>query len=216
MSDHPPSEPDQYTLAQFRAGDITGLSTIFKLYGPRVYRLAGKILGNQADAEDATQEVFIRAFEQAHGFQGRSSLFTWLYRLAVRHCLNKIKQRKRAESRELATLAPPQGASEDEAGSPLENLSDQEESEVLRQVLQLLPAPYRACLVLREIEELTYAQIAGLLEIPVGTVMSRLARARRVLRANFQRARETRLPFGNSARVPVVQSVEERARDDLC
>ena len=62
-------------------------------------------MGNEADAEDATQEVFIRAFEQAHKFDGRSGLFTWLYRLAVRHCLNRIKQRKRREHHERAAFS---------------------------------------------------------------------------------------------------------------
>lgn len=79
------------------AGEMTrqDAATFFELYGPMVYRRARSILGNPADAEEATQEVFIRALRSAEGFEGRSSVSTWLYRITTNHCLNQIRNRHR-------------------------------------------------------------------------------------------------------------------------
>ncbi len=172
-------------------------------------------MGNEADAGDATQEIFVRAFEQAHKFDGRSEFFTWLYRLAVWHCLNKLKQRKRGDSNLRSASAALWAARQDSPQTPLENLIREEQGGLLDRAVLLLPSNYRACLVLREVEGLSYAQIAEYLEIPVGTVMSRLARARRTLRANLIGSLDQGTP-GNNATPSVVQTREERARYDVC
>lgn len=140
-------------------------------------------MGNQADAVDATQEIFVRAYEQARQFHAWSGLYTWLYRLAVRHCLNKIEQRKRGDVRARFAAARMPPATPASTPSPLERLILDEQAQLLDQALQSLAPNYRACLVLRELEGLSYARIAEHLEIPIGTVMSRLARARQTLRA---------------------------------
>jgi RNA polymerase sigma-70 factor (ECF subfamily) len=181
------------------------LAVVFELYGSRVYRLAVRMVGRQADAEDAVQEVFIRAFEQAHRFHGRSGLYTWLYRLAVRHCLNTITRHRRRESRERAASVGLRLAAQRVAPSPVERLTHKEESELFDRQLQALPAHHRACLVLRELEGLSYAQIAEVLEIPTGTVMSRLARARHALRDALRAAEERGEACGNNADAAVVQ-----------
>ena len=121
-----PLEPDADALARFRNGDIAALGSIFKSYGPGIHRLARRMMGNQADADDATQETFIRAFEQAPTFRGRCALFTWLYRLAVRHCLNLIKQRRRAAARS-APIDEPAVAHPSPHRSPADLLHAEEE-----------------------------------------------------------------------------------------
>ena len=215
MSGSLPNNTDPNTLARLKAGDMTALGAVFKLYGLRVYRLVRRMMGNEADAVDATQEIFVRAFEQAHKFDGRSEFYTWLYRLAVWHCLNKLKQRKRADANLRSASAGVWAARQESTPTPLENLIAEEQSGLLDRAVLLLPPNYRACLVLREVEGLSYAQIATYLEIPVGTVMSRLARARRTLRANLIESLNEGTP-GNNAIASVVQTREERARYDVC
>ncbi len=80
-------------LRRCQQGDSRGLEAVFRAYSARVYRLCRGMLGNDADAEDATQEVFLRMFEQVSKFSGRSAFSTWLYRLASNHCLNTTKVR---------------------------------------------------------------------------------------------------------------------------
>lgn len=211
-----PGRLDPRALARFRAGDITALATLFRTYGARIQHLARTMLGNTADAEDATQEIFVRAFEHAGKFDARSELFTWLYRLAIHHCLNKIKQRSRRNGRERLLSAELQPDRPDSGPAALDLLIRDEQARRLDGLLQALPPHYRACLVLREIEGLSYARIAELLDVPAGTVMSRLARAREALRARLHTLERDSSPLGNSARADVVQSVEEQTRDDLC
>lgn len=173
-------------------------------------------MGNTPDAEDATQEIFIRAFEQAHRFDGRSGLYTWLYRLAVRQCLTRIKQRRSADRHARAAATDARFASgRGSVRSPIERANDREQSEFADRLLQSLPGHYRACLVLREIEGLSYARIAALLDLPPGTVMSRLSRARRILRRRLQCADADRADTGNRIAAGVVQGLEEPTRDDV-
>ena len=181
MSCFSPNEPDSFTLARLRGGDIGALATIYELLAPQVYRLSRRIIGNQADAEDATQEVFLRVFEQATKFDRRSQFSTWLYRLTVHHCLNKAQQRDRKRASEHRAAELLERACDQSAASPLDRIASKEQSELLDKLLQSLPTNYRACLVLREFEDLSYAEVAEVLEIPVGTVMSRLSRAREQL-----------------------------------
>ena len=216
MPDPLPSEPDPSALARLRSGDITALRTVFELYGTRIYHLARKMMGSDADAEDVTQEIFVRAFEHADKFEGRSGFYTWLYQLGVRHCLNRIKQLRRSEIGARSAFRELYNAQHGSALSPVESLSVQERNELLDRLVQSLPGHYRACLVLREVDGLSYARIAELLEVPVGTVMSRLARARQALRARLNEFVTERRMHGNNGEVPVVQTREERSGDDLC
>jgi len=185
------------------------LARIFQLYGLRVYRLCRRMMGSAADAEDTTQEIFLRVFEQAGKFGGRARFSTWLYRLAVRHCLNRIKQRDRRAAAEAAASEqagrrhPPTGP------TPFERQVAQDELATVDQLLTLLPPHYRACLVLREIDGLSYAQIAELLDLPTGTVMSRLARAREMLRGALPQSHEKPPADGNNPAGGVVQNTEE-------
>lgn len=215
LPDHSPKEPDQATLTRLADGDITALATVFELFGERIYRLCRRMMGNAADAEDGTQEIFLRAFNQAKKFDGRSRFSTWFYRLAVRHCLNKLKQRDRRMTFE--RWASERGQPDPPAltPSPLESLTVREDIETLNRLLQSLKPNYRACLVLREIEGLSYAQIAEVLALPVGTVMSRLSRARDGLRAKLKKIRDDELRPGNNLPGPAVKRMMEERSDDL-
>jgi len=145
------------------------LATCFQTFGKRIYRLARGILGQGADAEDATQEIFLRVREKAEVFDGKGSFSAWLRRLAVNHCLNRLAERRRREGR----IEPC-----DLDRVPTRALPTFETAEALERALSCLPDDQRTVLVLREVEGLTYREISEALSIPAGTVMSRLARAR--------------------------------------
>jgi RNA polymerase sigma-70 factor (ECF subfamily) len=163
-------------LARLRNGDPRGLEAAYRLVGAQVQRTCLALLGNRHDAEDATQEVFLKAFERAGQFAGTSRFTTWLYRLTVNHCLHR---KERAEIRRAAPLeaVEMQHALSTEP-SPADAAGTREAYALVVARLARLTDEHRTILVLREIDELSYEQIAEVLSIPVGTVMSRLARAR--------------------------------------
>jgi RNA polymerase sigma-70 factor (ECF subfamily) len=170
------SEPelDGETVRRLAARERAALAECFRLHGPRVWRLARGILGQAADADDATQEIFLRVQEKAASFDGSGPFSAWLRRLAVNHCLNRLEQRRRDGARRDACepdalVTPPRATFET--------------AEALERALARLPPEQRAALVLRELDGLSYREIADALAIPIGTVMSRLARARERLLA---------------------------------
>lgn len=167
------------TISRCARGDVAALGEIYALLGGRIWRLCRNLLGNDVDAEDAVQEIFLRVLGRADQFEGRSRFSTWLYRLAVHHCLNVRKARQRRERRlpEQATLCH-----RERSDDPLAQTMAQEQREQLGEWLARLDDRSRALLLLREVEGLEYREIAAVLDLPLGTVMSGLSRARERLR----------------------------------
>lgn len=173
----PPGDLPRSTLSRLRAGDPRALEATYRLFGPRIYRLCLGMLRHAHDAEDATQEVFLRLLERARQFDGRSRFSTWLHRLAVNHCLHRLE---RDQTRRAGELDETLG---DRARSPLDAAQGNETLQLATALLARVAPHHRAVLVLREVEGLSYAEIAEVLGVPVGTVMSRLARGRERLAA---------------------------------
>ena len=161
---------------------MRGLEAIYRIHSDAVYRVCLRVLGSASEAEDATQEVFLRVFEKASTFSGRSQFSTWLHRVAVNHCLNAIQKRERNRTLPLVAAAGEDGLPSSER-EPLEIVAAAEERELLDVLLDQLRPDHRAVLVLREIEGLSYREIADVVQIPIGTVMSRLSRARECLKS---------------------------------
>lgn len=162
-------------LRRLQAGDVRALGACYEAFGARVWRVARALLGSAAEADDATQEVFLRVLEKAPLFDGRSRFSTWIHRLSVNHCKNRRERERAHRSRQEALSIEEPACS---GPSPLELAADDDERAHLFALLARLPEEQRAVLVLREVEGLAYREIADALEIPAGTVMSRLARAR--------------------------------------
>lgn len=164
---------------------------VVRTHYDRVYRLALRMLGNAADAEDVAQEAFMKVHRSAPRFRGDSSLSTWIYRITHNVCLDELRRRKR---RPLIQGLPssaddaPSGEPEDDGPTPEEAACAADERDRLRQVLESLPIEFRSVLILREVEDLSYDEIASVLKCPIGTVRSRLARARRLLAERLQRS----------------------------
>jgi RNA polymerase sigma-70 factor (ECF subfamily) len=175
-------------LARARRGDRTAFGALVRRYQRRVYATALHILGNHGDADDVTQETFVRAYRGVKTFDGRSDFFTWLYRITVNTALNHVRSNKR-----VAALADAGATEVDHGGGRPEALGvpertpsewltlSQEVQRVLTAIAGLSP-PLRVTLVLATVEQLPYKQIAEILDVPEGTVAWRVNEARRLLR----------------------------------
>ncbi len=168
-----PMDLDASVIARLQAGEVDALETCYRVFGARVRRLCRSLLGNRHDADDASQEVFLRVYEQARKFSGRSRFSTWVFRVTVNQCLHRLERERRRATEPLPM--------ESVAGPPSETLRAIDERDAVEWLLRALEPPQRAVLLLREIEGLDYREIAEVLGVPVGTVMSRLYRARQRL-----------------------------------
>ena len=188
---------EQAAVRRCQNGEIQGLETLYEMYADRVFRTCFRILGDQAAAEDQVNEVFLRVFEKIGRFDGRSRFSTWLYRLAVNHTLNRLRKRIRWSTKLRDFVQPTEVPARE---FPDRSLLRREEEDQVKDLLSLLSPDHRTILVLREIEELGYTEIAAVLGVAKGTVMSRLHRARQELKRRWLERIE-----GNSAAATDVQ-----------
>ncbi|MDQ2986095.1 MAG: sigma-70 family RNA polymerase sigma factor [Armatimonadota bacterium] len=155
-------------------------------YERRIFNVALKLTGNTDDAADLTQETFLRAFKSLGNFRGDSAKYTWLYRILVN--LNKDRIGREVRRRERETSMDSGGAAygpvdlADAGETPIREAELTETRGALAEAIQALPDGYRECVVLRDVEGLSYDEIAEVMEITVEAVRSRLARARQQLR----------------------------------
>jgi RNA polymerase sigma-70 factor (ECF subfamily) len=171
-----PQDPEAREIELLASGDAAALERAYRAHGPRIQRVCLGLLGDRGEAEDAAQDVFLKLRERARQFRGAARLTTWLHRIAVNHCLHLLEKRRlracqpfdAASGRRLADPGP----------DPHDVAAAADARDVVLARLARLSEEHRAVLVLRELEGLAYDEIAGLLAVPVGTVMSRLSRAR--------------------------------------
>lgn len=173
-------------VAELKAGSEDAFAYVLDRYRNPIYGLVANILVSDADAADVLQNVFVKVFRGIGQFHGQSALKTWLYRIAVREALNFRRGWFRRHFHEPFSIdddpADPAGAEAPARDGPYESLEQSERRKLLKTALDALPRTYRAVLVLREIEELPYDEIADMLGVPEGTVKSRLMRGRELLR----------------------------------
>ena len=156
-------------------GDERAIRWVLNRYRDRVVRLAAHVLHNSREAEDVAQEAFVKAFRQIGQFRGDSGFYAWLYRIVINLCLDRMRRKSMTSEMPLE-----ENVAHFVAVSP-----DVENRLSVAQVLNSLTPPMRAALVLREVEGLEYAEIADVLNIPVGTVRSRLNTAREQFRRRW-------------------------------
>lgn len=173
-------------LAQARDGDRQAFGLLVQAYQRRAYYVAYGFVGNREDALEMSQDSFAKAFKAMARFDTRYPFYPWLYRIVKNTCLNHLKKRKRRRETSLEYLAEEgcQMASGDATPERNAELSDLRES--LEQAMNNLSDDHREIIALRHFQELSYAEIAELLEVPKGTVMSRLHAARRSLRKEME------------------------------
>ncbi len=181
----PPVPSDDELLGRFAAGQSAALDELFRRYRQAAFRVAYRLLGNEADALDAVQEGFVKALTHLAGFQGRSSFKTWLLRVVSNAALDLGRQRGRREalSLEAAQAGEPTDASlqtTDESGRGLERADLRV---LLERALATLSEAQRQTFVLYADAGLSYREVAEVMGTSIGTVMSRLYYARQKLRA---------------------------------
>ena len=181
---------DLRLVARAREGDPEAFSRLVSQHYERIFGTVYSLIGNRDDADDLTQEVFLKAYRSLGRFRGKSQFYTWLYRIGVNACLDWLKSRKR-RSGDLS-VEREQWEGREDRGLTGQVATDagverQELQAILEQALDTLPDEYRMTVVLREIDGLAYEEIADLLRCNVGTVKSRLFRARMRLRTVLER-----------------------------
>ena len=172
---------------ELQAGSETAFDWLVTHYHAPVYNLILGMLGDTSDAADRTQEVFLKAFRGILKFRHGSSLKTWLYRIAIREALNHKRWFKRHLQKNVsidAELRAGQGhiEIEDLGGTPFDQLAALEIQAVVQGALQQVPDIFRTAVILRDLEGLSYEEVAEVLECSVGTVKSRILRGRRALK----------------------------------
>ncbi len=172
-------------LRRAQTGDETAFGSLMRAHYEPVFRLVYSIVRNEHDARDVCQEVWLTVWKQLPGFRGDAKFSTWLHPIAVRRSIDHLRKRRRWYDRFLpfssdddTVASAPEPVTTDDARS---EAAGAERGEQLRRVLDSLPPKLRAVLALREVEGLSYDEIARATGIPAGTVMSRLYHARRLL-----------------------------------
>lgn len=184
MNARPPVEAtDDGLVRRGQAGDRAAFARLVERYQDRVYNACYRMCNNDADAQDLTQAAFVKALEALPRFEARSGFFTWLFRIAVNLAISHRRARRRTP---VLHGIPERVAFDGRLGTDHQQpdlaLERSEEHGRLASALAVLDADFRAAVILRDVEELDYATISEILDVPVGTVKSRIHRGRMLLR----------------------------------
>ncbi|MGI5910999.1 MAG: RNA polymerase sigma factor [Syntrophomonadaceae bacterium] len=182
-------QPEEVLVKQSIQGDTRAFEELVKQYHNKLYVLAYRYMGNEEDAYDMSQEALIKAFRSLRSFKGNSSFGTWLYRITTNVCLDELRRRKR-RILPLSLHEPLATREGDEVGKEIADPSpgadikyeQQEFSQYIQSVLNELKTEQKTAVILRDIMELTYEEIAEILNCSLGTVKSRISRGREALR----------------------------------
>ena len=195
---------EQIWIDDARRGDQDAFAQLVRLYEKRVYALTLRMCKNSADAEEAAQEAFLAAWQGLAFFRGESSFSTWLYRLASNACVDLLRREGRHRSAAGPSLNDEEAAVDvaDDAPSPHALAERAELRQQIEAGLSALPEEYRQVLVLREMHQQTYDEIAEILSLDLGTVKSRINRGRK-------RLRKILMESGNFSATPASKQAEK-------
>ena len=184
-------QPDEGFIARLRARDVDAFEELVSHYERSVHSLCFRLLGDPEEARDAAQETFLKIYRGLGSFRGECGLKTWIYRIAINQAMNQKRWWRRRHRDETISLELSRSSESDltvgsslqsNSASPEDAAIEHEREETIMSALAQLKTEYRIVLVLREIEELSYEEIAATLSISIGTVKSRIARGRDELR----------------------------------
>ncbi len=189
-----PQDQEALLLAQLKRGQWAAMETLVHRYQDRLYGTVQHIVNNPDDAADLVQETFVKAMQNLSRFQGKSSLYTWLFRIAVNLALSHRRSRKYRDAASLDGVVDNGEAVNQQAAGlrlqlaqqteldPADSAEQNMEHQRVLAALATIEPEFRAIIILRDMEDCDYEQIAQIIEVPVGTVKSRLFRARAALR----------------------------------
>jgi len=176
---------DQQLVIRVQKGDKSAFDLLVRKYQHRIAKLVSRYVSDRAEVDDVTQEAFIRAYRAIKGFRGESAFYTWLYRIAVNTAKNYLVALGRrpstidVESEDAETLES--GSALRDVMTPERHLLAEEIGKTVERVMESLPEELRLALTLREIDGLSYEEIAEIMDCPIGTVRSRIFRAREAI-----------------------------------
>lgn len=191
-----PDELEAELIERLAARDERAFNVLVQTYGARVSTLVFRMLGNRAEAEDLTQEVFVQVFKAIGSFRGEAKLSTWIYRIAVNLCNNRSKYlrvRHAGEQEPLEALAERvplgqgQRANVAHIARPDEAMAGKQVERIVQDAIRQLDPAFRECLILRDVEELSYEEIEQITGLRTGTVKSRIFRGRAQLKELVER-----------------------------
>lgn len=176
---------DQVIVRRVQAGDRAAFNLLVRKYQYKVINLVSRYVYDNSEVEDITQDVFIKAYRAINGFRGDRAFYTWLYRIAINTAKNYLVAQSRrppntdieAQDAELAQA----GSGLRDIGTPESNVLTRELAERVTKAVEELPQDLRTAIMLREIEGLSYEEIAMVMDCPIGTVRSRIFRAREAI-----------------------------------
>ncbi|HYR85332.1 MAG TPA: sigma-70 family RNA polymerase sigma factor [Terriglobia bacterium] len=180
-------------IARLKANDDAAYDELVRTYNASIFHVAYRMLNDSAEASDVVQEIFLKVFRNINGFKEESALKTWMFRIAFSEILNRLRWWKRRYRFSTVSLDdPPNGNGNgfhvaDSRPTPEEILESKEQEIAIQQALSRLSSDHRSIVVLRDIEGFSYNEIAEVLGISIGTVKSRLARARGDLKKSLMR-----------------------------
>lgn len=192
-------------IKKCREGDMSSFDQLFALYGDRIYQLAFRYFNNREDANDLTQETFIRIYRGISQYRGEAQFSTWVFRIATNLCYDELRRRKKRMEESLdATLECENGyvtrQIADEVLNPEEEAERKEKMALLQEKITILPQEQKVALILRDIQGFSYQEIADIQGCSIGTVKSRISRARLGLKNLLQEQEELFLCTGSQTR----------------
>ncbi|NOZ63815.1 MAG: sigma-70 family RNA polymerase sigma factor [Caldiserica bacterium] len=179
---------DDALIKAFMNDENNAFDKLVLKYKDRVFNLCFRILGDYEEADDCAQDAFVKVYRALHRFRFEAAFSTYLYRVAVNTCKNKLKSKEYRHSKKMLRLSNPKEERlhaieiRDESLSPLTQLERKEKEEIIQEAISSLPAEQRNLIVLRDIEGLSYEEIVRVTGYKLGTVKSKIARARQKLR----------------------------------
>ncbi|MGN0134200.1 MAG: sigma-70 family RNA polymerase sigma factor [Anaerotignum sp.] len=191
MTDHREKE----LIAKAKQGDMLAFEELILRHEKIVYNVALRMMNHSEDAKDISQEVFLKAYKNMKNFDERSMFSTWLYRITTNTCIDEMRKRKGKQSYSLEEeLENEEGSMQrqiaDEGETPEESLLREERKSELLQALDTLSEEHKAAVILRDIRGLSYEEVAEIVDLPMGTVKSRISRARNQLKNEILKIRE--------------------------
>ncbi len=170
-------------IEEAKAGNLEAFEQLILQHEKRIYNYCYRMTNNREDAEDLSQEIFIKVYKNLNSFKGKSSFSTWIYRIAYNTCIDKYRKKK-----VVAVSLTPNDEGEKQidlpSGEPLpeDRVVSREEYELVCECISALRPEYKAAVILRDIQNYSYDEIAEILNIPLGTVKSHISRGRAALR----------------------------------
>lgn len=182
---------EKLLIKRIKKGDIVAFEELISNYEKKAYNIAFRMMNNEEDAKDAVQEAFIKVFKSIKSFREESSFSTWLYRIVTNVCLDEIRKRKKYASVSLELdIETDKGTTRIEIGKDEETPEDLyeklEKKELILNTINTLKEEYKTVVILRDIQGFSYEEIATILSCSLGTIKSRINRARNVLKDRLE------------------------------